>query len=89
VTLDQFVADFHVIWQWSAWTQLPEPLLGNRIWKSPKAEYRNVNGESFARAQVFDKITPASRTLMMNEWFTRVDFEPAPLRTSRLRKKSG
>ena len=37
-TFNQFAADFDVIGEWCAGTQLPEPLFRNQIRKFPKAE---------------------------------------------------
>jgi hypothetical protein len=76
---NQLVANFDVIGEWRAWAQLPEPLFGNQIRQSPKAEYENVNGVSFAGRRVFDEITPASGTVILNERLTRLDLDSTPV----------
>src|ERR1019366_9446272 len=77
---NQLVANFDVIGEWRAWAQLPEPLFGNQIRQSPKAEYENVNGVSFAGRRVFDEITPASGTVILNERLSRLDLDSTPRR---------
>jgi hypothetical protein len=75
---NQFAADFDVMREWCAGTQLPDPLFSNQIRKFPEAKYRNVNSVSFAGLLVFDEITPASGTVMLNERFTGFDFYLPP-----------
>jgi len=74
----QLVSDFDVIWKWSAGTEFAEPLFGNQIRESPKTEYRSVDGVSFARRRVFDEVTSASGTVMLNERFAGLDFYTTP-----------
>jgi hypothetical protein len=79
---NQLASDFDVVWKWSAGAQFAEPLFSSQIRESPKAEYRNVDGVSFARRRVFDEITPASRAVMLNERFAGLDFYTTPFSAS-------
>lgn len=50
---NQLTANLSVEGEWRAGTQFPQPLSANSIGQSPKAEYRNVRGVSFAGRDVF------------------------------------
>jgi len=75
---NQFASDFNVEWEWRAGTQFRQPLSADRIRKSLKAEYRNVHGVSFAGRGVFYEVTPASRTMMLDERLAGFDFDLTP-----------
>jgi len=72
---NQFAANFNVEREWCTGTQFRQPLFANRIGKSPKAEYRNVHGVSFAGRGVFYEVTPASRATVLDERLTGFDFD--------------
>jgi len=75
---DQFTADFDVLEEGRAGTQLPKPPFCNHFGKSPKTKYRDVNSITRAGRWIFDKITPASRTVMLDERLTRLDLDATP-----------
>jgi hypothetical protein len=77
--LDQFSPDREVEWQRLAGTELIEPLFADVIGKLPEAEHRNVDRVSFAGRLVFGKIPLTSRTPMVDDRFTCLDFDSTPV----------
>ena len=71
---DQSPAYFDIVSKRFSGTQLPEPSFSNQVGKSPKIKYRDVNSVTFACSGIFDEITPASGTVVLNERFAGFDF---------------
>jgi len=59
-----------------AGAQLADPSFGNQFGEAPKIKYRDVNRVAFAARRIFDEITPASGTVVLNERFAGFDFYP-------------
>jgi len=57
-----------------AGTQLADTSFGNQFGEAPKIKYTDVNRVAFAARRIFDEITPASGTVVLNERLAGLDL---------------